>query len=60
MKTPPIGMTVERALHGVWVDDWVCMIRINAVPPELGVLVWGTDHHRHTPGADRWRFKESA
>ena len=61
-KTPNIGETVERWRHGVWVEDWVCMVRISHGPDpqdaELGVMVWGTDYHRHAPGVDKWRPKQ--
>lgn len=59
MKTPPIGQTVELYVLGEWRKDWVCMRRIDHGPDpqnaELGVMCWGADGTRHTPGKDLWR-----
>jgi hypothetical protein len=59
-QTPPIGQTVLRMLRagGSLQRDWILMRRIDHGPDpqdaEIGVLCWGSDGSRHSPGEDYW------
>lgn len=63
MKTPQIGLIVEREIDGVFVEDWCCQVLLvigkdkdGKDITESGVIVWGSTGERHQPGKDSWRY----